>query len=343
MQPVGSVMIASRALSSTISRTAAGRSSASENSCPTSSSASGSLGVTTVGSARVPTRSASPSESSTVSQSMPLISPIRRAYRSSGTPRGSEPEKTHTSAPFARYSSLSTNSSSSVSDTDGPFSLISVCCPFVGSTTAVEVRDSSRIRTKSLRIASSVSCSMMRVPVGPPATPVAITGIPSVFSARATLTPLPPAMAVCSTARWRRPRRKFGTASVLSIAALSVTVMIIGSSAPRTLPNGPHPERQQHRGDDQHEQGYSHRHPTDSGGRLPHDPRPRHALGRDQGYRANDPPPHEHVDAADLVAGCERPLDLRGRRDARPHGPSAPRREEDVAGRDESHRAAVVA
>jgi hypothetical protein len=71
----------------------------------------------------------------------------------------------------------------------------------VSSTTAVEVRDSSRMRTKSLRIASSVSCSMMRVPVGPPATPVAITGCPSDLSARATLTPLPPAIEVCSTAR----------------------------------------------------------------------------------------------------------------------------------------------
>ena len=68
---------------------------------------------------------------------------------------------------------------------------------------------------------------MIRVPVGPPATPVAITGCPSAFRARATFTPLPPAMEVCSTARCRRPRRKFGTASVLSIAAFSVTVMII--------------------------------------------------------------------------------------------------------------------
>ena len=42
---------------------------------------------------------------------------------------------------------------------------------------------------------------MMRVPVGPPATPVAITGWPSAFSALATFTPLPPAIAVCSTAR----------------------------------------------------------------------------------------------------------------------------------------------
>jgi hypothetical protein len=35
----------------------------------------------------------------------------------------------------------------------------------VGSTTAVDVRDSSAIRTKSLRIASAVSSSTMRVPV----------------------------------------------------------------------------------------------------------------------------------------------------------------------------------
>src|SRR4051794_25051707 len=68
---------------------------------------------------------------------------------------------------------------------------------------------------------------MMRVPVGPPATPVAITGWPSFFRARATLTPLPPAIERCSTERWRRPSRKFGTANVRSIAALSVTVMII--------------------------------------------------------------------------------------------------------------------
>ena len=67
----------------------------------------------------------------------------------------------------------------------------------------------------------------MRVPVGPPAMPVAITGWPRARRALATFTPLPPAMAVCSTARWRRPSRKLGTARVLSIAALRVTVMII--------------------------------------------------------------------------------------------------------------------
>ena len=92
------------------------------------------------------------------------------------------------------------------------------------------MRDSSRMRTKSLRIDSSVSCSTMCVPVAPPAKPVAITGWPSAFSVRAMLTPLPPAIVRCSTVRWRRPSRKFGTDSDLSIAALSVTVMIIAGS-----------------------------------------------------------------------------------------------------------------
>jgi hypothetical protein len=91
---------------------------------------------------------------------------------------------------------LSRNSSSSRSLTSGPRSLISVCSPFVGSSTAVFVRDSSRMRTKSLRIASSVSASTIRVPVAPPAKPVAMTGWPSVFSVRATLTPLPPGSVV---------------------------------------------------------------------------------------------------------------------------------------------------
>src|SRR3712207_8492661 len=42
----------------------------------------------------------------------------------------------------------------------------------------------------------------------------------------ATLMPLPPGIDVCCVVRWRRPGWKLGTASVLSIAALSVTVMI---------------------------------------------------------------------------------------------------------------------
>ena len=46
--------------------------------------------------------------------------------------------------------------------------------PPVGSTTAVDVRDSSWIRTKSFRIDSAVSSSTIRVPVRPPASPVTI-------------------------------------------------------------------------------------------------------------------------------------------------------------------------
>ena len=67
----------------------------------------------------------------------------------------------------------------------------------------------------------------------PPANPVAITGWPSIFSARAMFTPLPPAIVVWSTVRWRRPSRKLGTDSDLSIAALRVTVMIMRSRSAR--------------------------------------------------------------------------------------------------------------
>ena len=72
--------------------------------------------------------------------------------------------------------------SSSTVVTSGPHSLISVCVPAVGSTTAVDVRDSAAMRTKSLRIASEVSSSMIRVPVRPPASPVATTGTSRIFS-----------------------------------------------------------------------------------------------------------------------------------------------------------------
>ena len=120
---------------------------------------------------------------------------------SESTSRGSEPANTHIEAPLARYRSLSTNSSTSCAETFGPRSLISVCSPVVGSITAVLVRDSSRMRTKSLSTDSWVSWSTIRVPVAPPVKPVAITGWPSALSTRATLTPLPPGMVVCSTVR----------------------------------------------------------------------------------------------------------------------------------------------
>ena len=68
----------------------------------------------------------------------------------------------------------------------------------------------------------------MRRPACPPASPVATTGTPSIFSARATLIPLPPASGSPALARWRCPRWKFGTVIVRANAALRVTVTIIG-------------------------------------------------------------------------------------------------------------------
>src|SRR5581483_7226711 len=122
--------------------------------------------------------------------------------------------------------------SSSSAVTCGPHSLISVYVPPVGSMTAVEVRDSSSMRTKSLRIASAVNSSTMRVPVRPPARPVATTGTASRLSARATLIHFPPASVSAALARWRWLSWKFGTVSVRSIAALSVTVAITLSRYP---------------------------------------------------------------------------------------------------------------
>src|SRR6476660_9847889 len=139
--------------------------------------------------------------------------------------------------------------------TAGPRSLISVCSPEVGSITARLIRVSAAIRVKSVSTDSSRSCSSTRAPVGPPTKPVAITGRPSRLSARATLMPLPPATVRLSTARWRRPRRKFGTATVRSIAAFKVTVRITCRSpefAPRFLPAG-HPPQKNCRKDEYHE------------------------------------------------------------------------------------------
>src|SRR3954471_7140200 len=96
----------------------------------------------------------------------------------------------------------------------------------------MEVRDSSEMRTKSLRIPSRPRSSTMRSPVRPPARPVATTGVSSRFSARATLIPLPPALVRLLLARCRWPNWKFGTVRVRSTAALRVTVTIT-ATAPR--------------------------------------------------------------------------------------------------------------
>ena len=92
--------------------------------------------------------------------------------------------------------------------------------------TAVDVRDSSSIRTRSLSTASSLSSSRMRRPLRPPTRPVATTGTPSRLRARATMTPLPPASVSFSLARWRCPRWKFGTVRIRSSAVFIVTVTI---------------------------------------------------------------------------------------------------------------------
>src|SRR5215203_2558900 len=123
------------------------------------------------------------------------------------------------------------------------------------------MRVSPAIRVKSVRTDSSRSCSSTRVPVGPPANPVAITGLPSRLRARATLIPLPPATVRLSTARWRRPRRKLGTATVRSIAALRVTVRITLRLLRTSLslispwPSAPERSPKEGRSNQYHEQG----------------------------------------------------------------------------------------
>ena len=163
------------------------------NSCPTSPSASRSFGVTRNGSAsrsepeRLPSRRAPPgSRAGRARGSLPRRSPrphrgaaCRRRRPCPHHARGSEASRAGARAPPA--------------STCGPHSLISVYVPPVGSTTAVDVRDSSPILTKSLRIPSRVSSQTIRAPVRPPASPVATTGTSIRFSALAMLMPLPPA------------------------------------------------------------------------------------------------------------------------------------------------------
>ena len=165
-------MIASRAPSETISRTAIAWSSASLNSCPTSSSASSTLGEMTSGSARTARRSGSP------------VGVDDRLHARAGAARGSagrrrrrrrcaaaSPRTRTASPPWRGRAACRRSSSTSCSETDGPRSLISVCWPVVGSITAVLVRDSSWMRTKSESTDTCVSCSTSRVPVAPPAMP----------------------------------------------------------------------------------------------------------------------------------------------------------------------------
>ena len=133
------------------------------------------------------------------------------AYHSLRHPPGQRAREHH-AVRAARTGSGSSPSStaSSASSISGPYSLISVWRPTVGSITTVEARDSSRMRTKSLSSPSRVSSSTMRVPFAPPARPVATTGSSSRLSARATLMPLPPAWTRPCWQRCRCPSWKFG-------------------------------------------------------------------------------------------------------------------------------------
>src|SRR5436190_2901522 len=225
------------------------------------------------------------------------------------TSRGSEPANTHICAPWARYRSLSQNRSTSALVTAGPRSLISVCSPLVGSSTAVLVRDSSRMRTKSDRIDSSVSSSTTRVPVAPPVNPVATTGRPRRLIARATLTPLPPGIVVWATLRCRRPSRKFGTSRVLSIAALSVTVMITRSGPP---PSAAAPDDQE----DREREQKCDREGTRSGDER-HGPLDRPDLGDFRAGQERHPGDHaaavDNADVADLATRRQRAGKLLGR------------------------------
>src|SRR4051794_28539052 len=168
---------------------------------------------------------------------------------------------------------------------------------------------------KSVSTDSSCSCSSTRRPVGPPTSPVAITGLPSRLSARATLIPLPPATVRLSTARWRWPRRKLGTATVRSIAALRVTVRITGLSLPGLVSSSPpatdatpqegsakkYHERRR-RGED--------RVVGDEASDAVEDAGRRNRTAGPQGSAPRWPAGDEDGDAPELGAAVDRPLDL---------------------------------
>src|SRR4028119_1942119 len=145
---------------------------------------------------------------------------------------GTLPAKTMAVAYSIRCSKRRENSWASAGLTSGPYSLISVCEPLIGSTMAVEVRECPSISTRSKGMAASDRPSLMASPLRPPANPVASTGTPKVRSERATFTPFPPASVTLSGALWRCPSVRLGTTSVRATAAFRVTVRIMTSTSP---------------------------------------------------------------------------------------------------------------
>src|SRR5215210_3698508 len=150
--------------------------------------------------------------------------PTRKLSSSFG---GTLPAKTTAVAYSIRYSRRLENSLASAGVTSGPYSLISVCVPAIGSTIAVEVREYPSISTRSNGMAASERPSRMASPLRPPANPAARTGTSRVLRDLATLTPFPPASVMLSGALCLWPSVRLGTTSVLATAALRVTVSIM--------------------------------------------------------------------------------------------------------------------
>src|SRR5215210_1337027 len=140
---------------------------------------------------------------------------------------GTLPAKTTAVAYSIKYSRRLENSLASAWVTSGPYSLISVGVPAIGSTIAVEVREYRSIATRSNGMVASERPSRMASPLRPPANPVARTGTSRVLRDLATLTPFPPASVMLSGALCLWPSVRLGTTSVLATAALRVTVSIM--------------------------------------------------------------------------------------------------------------------
>src|SRR5215210_694121 len=153
---------------------------------------------------------------------------------------GTLPAKTTAVAYSIRYSRRRENSLASAGVTSGPYSLISVCVPAMGSTMAVEVRECPSISTRSNGMAASERPSRMASPLRPPANPAARTGTSRVRRALATLTPFPPASVMLSGALCLWPSVRLGTTSVLATAALRVTVSIMPLPTYLLVENPPH-------------------------------------------------------------------------------------------------------
>src|SRR5215203_3129877 len=204
-----------------------GKSPSSIKSKPTTLSASCWFGLTSEGFALSAALSTDGGESTTVYSPRSLARRTRSRRKRSSRFGGTLPAKTTAVAYSIRCSRRLENSLASAWVTSGPYSLISVCVPAIGSTMAVEVRECPSISTRSNGMAASERPLRMASPLRPPANPAARTGTSRVRKDRATFTPFPPASVMLSGARWRWPSVRLGTTSVLATAALRVMVSIM--------------------------------------------------------------------------------------------------------------------